>query len=139
MQFVDRVGFLSKSKDTKGSYCPRLEEKSLPEHVGSKTEIPCWVEPQHLSSQLDTCIHPFTNNGGDNFLTVVPVFKNPGVKNAESDSDPRARRQMKPPIDRIGFINGNNCNGSLYDCRVVRGHSLVCFGISVYSPRREEI
>ena len=46
---------------------------------------------------------------------------------------------MKPPIDRVGFINGNNWNGSLYDCRVVRGHSLECFDISVHSPGREEI
>ena len=139
MQFIDRVRFLNKSEYTQGLYCPRLEDKSLPEHVGSKTEILRWVEPQHLSSQLDTCIHPFTNNGGNNFLTVVPVFKNLGVKNAELDSDPRAERQMKPRIDRIGFTNGNYCNRSLYNCRVVRGHPLVCFGIRFYSPEREEI
>ena len=123
-------------------YCPRLEDKSLPEHVGFKIGIPHWAEPQHSNSQLDTNIHPSTNNGDDSLfkiLMVISVFKNPGVKSVKSDPDPRAQRQVKPPIDRIGFINGNNCNGSLYGCRIVRGHSLVCFGISVYSLRREEI
>ena len=41
-------------------------------------------------------------------------------------------------MDRIGFINGNNCNGSLYDSRVSRGHSLECFGTNVHSPGSKE-
>ena len=113
MQFVNRVGFLNKSKDTQGLCCPRLENKSISEHVGFKIEIPRWIKPLHSNSQLDTNIHSSTNNGDDSLfkiLTVVSVSKNPGVKNVKSDSDPKARRQMKQPMDRIGFINGNSCN-----------------------------
>ena len=137
MQIIDKVGFLNKSEDTQGSCCPWLEDKSISEHVGFKIEIPRWIEPLHSNSQLDTNIHSSTNNGDDSLfkiLTVVSVFKNPGVKNVKSDSDPKARRQIKLPIDRIGFINRNNCNGSLYNSRVSRGHSLECFGINDYSP-----
>ena len=86
MQLVDRMGFLNKSEDTQGSYCPRLEDKSLPEHVGFKIEIPRWVEPQHSNSELDTNIHSSTNNGDNSLfkiLTVVSVFKNPGVENVK--------------------------------------------------------
>ena len=47
MQIVNRVGFLNKSEDNQDSYCPRLEDEPLPEHVGFKAEIPRWIEPQH--------------------------------------------------------------------------------------------
>ena len=47
VQFIDGVGFINKSEDTQDSCCPRLEDKSLSEHVGFKIEIPYWVEPQY--------------------------------------------------------------------------------------------
>ena len=84
MQFINGVGLMNKSEDTQDSCCPRLEDKSLSEHVGFKIEIPYWVEPQHSNSQLDTNIHSSTNNGDDSLfkiLTVVSVFKNLEVKN----------------------------------------------------------
>ena len=40
IQFVNRVGFLNKSEDTQGLCYPRLEDRSLSEHVGFKIEIP---------------------------------------------------------------------------------------------------
>ena len=141
MQFTDRVGFLNKSNDIQYSPCPRLEDKSLSKHIGFNIKIPDWVESHHVNSQLDTSIHSSTNNGDDNLfkiLTVVSIFNNPGVKNVKSDSDLKAWRLIKLPMDRIGFIKGNSCNGSLYDSRVLRGHSLECFGTNVHSPGSKE-
>jgi len=89
------VGFLNNSEDIQDSRSLRLEDKSLTEHVGFKIEIPGWVEPQRLNSQLDTSIHSSTNNGHNNLfkiLMVVSIFNNPGVKKVKSDSDPKAGR-----------------------------------------------
>ena len=116
-QFTDRVGFLNKSEDIQCSHCPRLEDKSLSKHVGFKIKIPDWVESHNINSQLDTSIHSSTDNG-DKILTVVSIFNNPGVKNIKSDSDLKAWRLIKLPMDRIGFIKGNSCNGGFYGFRV---------------------
>ena len=36
IQFIDGVGFINRNKDTQDLCCPRLEDKSLSEHVGVK-------------------------------------------------------------------------------------------------------
>ena len=91
---------------------------------------------------MDTNIHSSTNNGDNSLfkiVTVTSVIKNPGVNNVNSDSDPKARRKIKLPIDRKGFVNGTNGTGSLCDSRVWREHSLECFSINVYSPGSKEM
>ena len=129
----------NKEKNIDSRY-QRLEDKLLPKHVGFNIEISRWAEPRHSNSQLDTNIRSFTNIGDDSLskiLTVVSAFKDPGVKNVTTGSDPRARRLMKPSIDRVGFIN-HKWNGGMYDCRVTRKHSFECFHIRVHSQGRKD-
>ena len=135
------MGFINRNEDTQDSCCPRVEDKSLSEHVGVKIELSHWVESEHSNSRLDTNIHSSTNNGDNSLfkiLTVIFIFKNPGVNNVNIDSDPKAWRKIKLPIDRKGFVNGNTGTGSLCDSRVWREHSLECFSINVYSPGSDE-
>ena len=134
-QFTDRVKFLNNSEDIHDSRCLGPEDKSLSKHLGFKVRIPDWIESYYINSQLDTSIFSSTDNGDDNLSKILTVVStnNPEVKNVKADSDLNAWRLIKLRRDRIGFIKGNSCNGSLYDSRVLRGHSLECLGTNVHS------
>jgi len=91
------VGFINRNEDTLDSCCPRVEDKSLSEHVGVETEHFHRVETEHSNTWLDTNIDSYTNNGDDSLfktLTVTSIIKNPGVNNVNSDSDLKARRKI---------------------------------------------
>ena len=98
------TGTDDKHRETVDTRYQRLEDKLLPKHIGF--DISHWAEPRHSSSQFDTNIGSFRNNGDGSLpLTTVSTLKNPGVKYDMTDSDPRAQRLTYPPSDRAGFTD----------------------------------
>ena len=87
-----------------------------------------------IKSQLDTFIHSPTDNRDDSVFKILTVVStnNPGVRNVKADPDLNALRLVKPQTDRIGFLNGYGCNGSLYEPRVSRGHFPKCLDTNLH-------
>merc|ERR1712240_873791 len=102
-------------EDTRYSRCLGLEDNT---HIGFK---------------LDTCIHSSTDNGDDNLSKILTVgsTNNPEVKNVEADSDLKAWRLVKLRWDRVGFMEGNSCYGSVYGSRRSRGLTLMCLDTTI--------